>query len=118
MSIVDATDTIVAALETIEGLSVYTETSTQPNPPCVYVTPPALTWSAYNAVTADQAVFSLFLVVASNGYSVSTVEPLIESIAAALAGLPDSALTRAAPSSWGAGGAQLPAYLFTLEAGL
>jgi hypothetical protein len=117
LSIVDTSNAIAAALGTIEGLSVYTEPSANPNPPCVFIGPPELTWSTYNAARPDQATFSLYLVVTSDAYSVAKLEPLLDAISDALASQTDSALTQAVPSSWPAGGATLPAYLLTLEAG-
>lgn len=105
------------ALATIVGLSVYTEPDANPNVPCVYIGPPQLTWTAYNSARADQLTFTLYLVVASSGYSVAALEPLLDAISDALASQTDSALTSAVPSNWPAGGASLPAYALTLEAG-
>jgi hypothetical protein len=117
VSIVDTSNAIADALRTVEGLSVYTELDANPNLPAVFVGPPELTWTAYNSARADQLVFRLYLVVASNGYAVAALEPLLDAISDALASQTDSALTQAVPSNWPAGTANLPAYLLTLEAG-
>lgn len=105
------------ALSTITGLTVYTETDASPNPPAVYIGPPQLTWTVYNRARPDQMSFPLYLVVASDGYAVAALEPLLDAISDALASMTDAVLTQAVPSSWPAGGANLPAYLLTLEAG-
>lgn len=117
MSLVDTANAIADALRTVSGLSVYTEPDATPNVPCVYIGPPELTWTTYNQARPDQATFSLYLVVASNGNSVAALEPLLDAISDALASQTDSALTQAVPSNWPVGGANLPAYLLTLETG-
>ena len=117
MSILDTSNAIAAALRTVGGLSVYTEPDASPNVPAVYVGPPELSWTVYNSARPDQLTFRLYLVVASAGYSVANLEPLLDAISDALASQTDSALTQAVPASWPAGGANLPAYLLTLEAG-
>lgn len=105
------------ALSTIVGLSIYTEPDKNPNVPALYIGPPQLTWSVYNRARPDQMSFSLWLVVAANGYSVAVLEPLLDAISDALASQPDAVLMQAVPSSWPAGGSNIPAYLLTLEAG-
>lgn len=117
MSILDTTNAIAAALRTIGGLSVYTEMDASPNVPAVYIGPPELSWTVYNSARPDQLTFRLYLVVASNGYSVAALEPLLDQISDALASQTDSALTQAVPSNWPASSANIPAYLLTLEAG-
>jgi hypothetical protein len=117
VSILDTSNAIADALRTVEGLSVYTEPDANPNVPAAYVGPPELTWTVYNSARPDQLTFRLWLVVASNGYSVANLEPLLDAISDALASQTDSALTQAVPSGWPTGGATIPAYLLTLEAG-
>lgn len=118
-AIADKAAEIKAALQTVSGLSVYTEVDANPNVPCVYIGVPQLTWTRFNGSGADQATFPLAVVVAMNGYSMATMEPLIDQIADALAADPDSALTEGAPASWPIGPqTSLPAYVLTLETGL
>lgn len=119
MSIVDTAARLKAMIESVvDGVQVYTETDAALNLPAIVIAPPQLNWTTFNGVLPDQGTFLVYLMVSANGYSISQLEPLLEQVAAAVADDPDSALTEAVPGSYRNSGAELPAYVLTLEAGL
>lgn len=116
-TIVDAVATLKAAVETVEGLQCYTEPDKNANPPCVFIDLPQLSWETFNTAQPTDATFILYLVVSANGYSLATLEPLLQQLVTALWDVTDAVVTAAIPGSWGAAPA-LPAYVLTVEMGL
>lgn len=117
MSVVEETAALANLLQRGTGVQVYTEPDAAVNPPAIMIGPPELSWTVFNGEGPDQAKWLLYLIVSANGQSLAALEPLLTKVAAVLAGTPgaptitDSAL----PGSWKASGAELPAYLVTLE---
>jgi hypothetical protein len=118
VSIADTVTRLRGLLSAVDGVQVYTETDAAVNLPAIVIAPPQLNWTRFNGAGPDQATFLLYVMVTGNGYAIEKLEPLIEQIADALSSDPNSAVTEAVPGSYKNSGADLPAYVLTLEANL
>lgn len=117
-TIVEAAQALIDACKTVEGVEVYTDPGASVNPPAVLVEPPSLTWEAYSTSAPTTATFTLYLLVRSDGYALSNLEPLVLGVTDALWDVQNAVVTGAVPSNLPVGGANLPAYILTCEVSL
>jgi len=119
MTVKTASDTIVAALNAVEGMTgrATSDLGATVNPPALVLGPPALMWEG----VCDGPTSARFLV-----YAVESVDEralvrlwvLVPLVAAALDALPDVSVIRADPGAYLAGGPELPCYEIQIEVSL
>lgn len=117
MSVVEETAALAALLSTLDGSQVYTEPDAAINLPAIMIGPPELSWTVFNGSGPDQAKWLLYLIVKANGDALAALEQMIGQVAALLFATPGAPVITdpAVPDSWKSGGADLPAYVLTIE---
>lgn len=118
MNVVEqAIDRLYAALEGVPGLRVARGVGMRLDPPGALVAPPTLSWGSY-AVDPTDATFVVPVVVAQTERALSELLVWTPLVVAAISEVENAAVRTAEPGTWAAGGADLPAYLVTVEVGL
>lgn len=100
----------------MSAVRVYPDPGASIDPPAAVIGPPQLSWSTF-ATEPTQATFLVHVIVAADDRALPALWDLVPAVSAAIAGAtPDRfVVQRAEPSVWSAGGADLPAYLVTVD---
>lgn len=113
-----AAGALAEALDTVEGLAVYTNLAARLSPPAAMVGAPELAWDAYG-LEPSSARFPVFVVVKADDYAMTRLWELVAQVSAAVdQHLDSAAVTGAVPFVYNGAGADLPAYQITVECGL
>lgn len=109
---------LLDACRTVSGVRVVDRPGVVLDPPAVYVSPPSLTWEAYELDTAE-AVFEVVLAVAANDRAVEQLYELLPQVTAALdSSEADAVVKTAEPGVWQSGTVGLPCYFIRVEAAI
>jgi hypothetical protein len=118
-SIAAAADAISEALAAVDGVRHYPGLlgGGAIQPPATVLPLPELTWNGPSAEPTD-ATWVVALVVARDGREVTALWSLLPRVAEALEDVTDVVVTSARFGTYPAGGADLPAYLISVEVAL
>lgn len=103
-----------AVREHVPGVKVYDTAGAVLSPPAVVVGPPTLAFETYQP-EATSATVPVAVVVASHERALEHLLDLVPLVAQAIHDHTDAVVTAASPSSWPAGGSDLPAYILEAE---
>lgn len=116
-SVTAATDAIAAALSGVTGVRYHRQLGGLVDPPATVLPVPRLTWNGPGSEPTE-ATWTVGLIVDRDGREAERLESLLPLVVAALEDLDDVVVISADPGSYPAGGAELPAYLITVEVAL
>lgn len=105
---------IVAALEELDQVHVYSKLITRADPPAVVLGPLTFTWEGFCGEPTG-AQMTMWAVVAQNEWSVAAVYELLPRVTAVFDGVTDMVITKAEPASFPGASGPLPGYAITLE---
>jgi len=113
----DMAASLLEALRGVDGLRVSMDTGGTVSPPEAVLHPPTLVWDAFVS-TPTTATFTASLVVAADDRAMERLWDRLPAVTEAVDTVPDAVVVRATPGTFTSGGAQLPAYLLTIEVSL
>lgn len=117
MSIAAVVDDLREALETVDGVRVYTDPGAVLDPPAIVIGPPRLDWET-GSPEPTTARLLVIVAVTADDRALPRLWALVPQVAAAIEDVVDAVVLSASPGSWMAGGADLPCYEITTEVSL
>lgn len=115
MSLISVRDSLVDALQSVDGLRVYTDPGTVVDPPGIIIGLPDLDFEIYRDPTPTDATLQLYLMVAADDRATDNLSALIDSVVDAIWDAANFAVTKAIPGIYQTSNVELPAYVLTVS---